>query len=201
MRVQVLPRVPTVGEAEVDRPTAVNRRRCCKCTRSPQIPRRGRAAQGGRLQSDSTQVQLLSACPLSGRKSVADSRAWNSEAAGASPAVLTNFGCEAHADEHRPDKSEVAGANPAAATKSRGRAWCAASLPTRHGTVRLRSPAPIRPGRRTGRRPSKPTTLVRVQLGAPYPRRWERRRFPKSPTVSSSLTAGAAKLTGISIPG
>jgi hypothetical protein len=49
--------------------------------------------------------------------------------------------------------------------------------------------------------PSKPTMLVRVQLGAPYPRRWERRRFPKSPTVSSSLTAGAAKLTGISIPG
>ena len=137
----------------------------------------------------------------SGRKSAADSRAWNSEAAGASPAVLTSSGCEAHADEHRPDKSEVAGANPAAATKSRGRAWCAASLPTRHGTVRLRSPAPIRPGRRTGRRPSKPTTLVRVQLGAPYPRRWERRRFPKSPTVSSSLTAGAAKLTGISIPG
>ena len=181
------------------------------------------------MQSDFTQVQFLSACPVPGRKSVADSRAWNSEAAGASPAVLTTSecgsvwtrarasgardrwfesshsdqfdSCEAHADEHRPDKSEVAGANPAAATKSRGRAWCAASLPTRHGTVRLRSPAPIRPGRRTGRRPSKPTMLVRVQLGAPYPRRWERRRSPKSPTVSSTLTAGAAKLTGISIPG
>ena len=28
--------------------------------------------------------------------------------------------CEAHADEHRPDKSEVAGANPAAATSHAG---------------------------------------------------------------------------------
>lgn len=30
------------------------------------------------------------------------------------------------------------------------RAWCAASLPTKHGTVRLRSAAPVRPDRLTG---------------------------------------------------
>ena len=137
----------------------------------------------------------------SGRKSAADSRAWNSEAAGASPAVLTKFGCEAHVDEHRPDKSEVAGANPAAATKHAGAHG--ARHRCQRGTGRFDSVRPLHFARAGGPVDGllKPTTLVRIQLGAPYPRRWERRRFPKSPIVSSTLTAGAAKLMGISIPG
>src|SRR5215472_5001397 len=117
------------------------------------------------------------------------------------PATPTiQVSCEAHADEHRPDKSEAAGANPAAATSHAGAHG--ARHRRQRGTGRFDSVRPLQfaPADGSGRRPSKPTTLVRVQLGAPYPRRWERRRNPNSPTVSSSLTAGAAKLTGISIP-
>ena len=140
-------------------------------------------------------MQLLSACPVSGRKSVADGRAWNSEAAGASPAVLTNLGvwlsldwsaclgrtrslvriqplrpingCEAHADEHRADKSEVAGASPAAATNHAGAHG--ARHRCQRGTGRFESVRPLQfaPADGCGRRPSKPTMLVRIQLGAP----------------------------------
>src|SRR5262249_59014063 len=86
----------------------------------------------------------------SGRKSAADSRAWNSEAAGASPAVLTKFSCEAHADEHRPDKSEVAGANPAAATNQAGAHGARHRCPRRPGRCESVRPRPYAPAGEPG---------------------------------------------------
>ncbi len=48
-----------------------------------------------------------------------DGRARNSEAAGANPAILTKGdACQAHADEHRPDKPKAVGSNPTAGTNN-----------------------------------------------------------------------------------
>ena len=181
------------------------------------------------MQSDFTQVQLLSACPVSGRKSAADGRAWNSEAAGASPAVLTNFesvaqpglervpraheiagsnpaiptinSCEAHADEHRPDKSKVAGANRAAATNHAGAHG--ARHRCQRGTGRFDSVRPLQFAPADGPVDGLLSRRCWFESNSGRHTRADRNGgdLLSRQHVSSSLTAGAAKLTGISIPG
>jgi hypothetical protein len=116
----------------------------CWCNSSLGVQLSGRGSLADHVPRAHGQARSIRAVQtrLSGRKSAADGRAWNSEAAGASPAVLTIFACQAHEDERRPDKPREVGSNPTAGTKHAGSHGVRPRCQRSHSWVRLPDSAP-----------------------------------------------------------